>query len=57
MRLAETGRRLDVGPHADAGLDGAGVCDGGRGGAGDCLLSVADAISGRAAALAAEPLH
>ena len=39
----------DVGPR--------GVCGGGRGGAGDCLLLVADAISGRAAALAAEPLH
>ena len=39
----------DVGPR--------GVCDGGRGGAGDCLLLVADTISGRAAALAAEPLH
>ena len=57
MRLAQTSRRLDVGPHADAGLDGAGVCDGGRDGAGVCLLLVVDAISGRAAALAAEPLH
>ena len=59
MRLAQTGRRLDVGPHADAGLDGAGVCDGGRDGAGVCLLLllVVDTISGRAAALAAEPLH
>ena len=42
----------------DAALDGAGVCDGGRDGAGVCLLLlVVDAISGRAAALAAEPLH
>ena len=58
MLLAQTGRRLDVGPHADVGLDGAGVCDGGRDGAGVCLLLlVVGAISGRAAALAAEPLH
>ena len=43
--------------HIDAGRDGAGVCDGGRDGAGVCLLLlVVDAISGRAAALAAEPL-
>ena len=40
----------DVGPR--------GVCGGGRDGAGVCLLLlVVDAISGRAAALAAEPLH
>ena len=49
--------------HIDAALDGAGVCDGGRDGAGVCLLLlVVDAISsrcisGRAAALAAGPLH
>ena len=44
--------------HIDAALDGAGVCDGGRDGAGVCLLLlVVDAISGRAAALAARSLH
>ena len=40
----------DVGPR--------GVCGGGRDGAGVCLLFVVvNAISGRAVALAAEPLH
>ena len=44
--------------HIDAGRDGAGVGDGGRDGAGVCLLLlVVGAISGRAAALAAGPLH